>query len=393
MQRIDGGICAVPGVRAAGVRQGKYGLALIVASGKAAGMFTTNKVRAAPLAVTVEHLAAGGYLDGVIANSGCANAYTGQRGLEDARAMARLLAGFLATDEKKIAVASTGVIGRYMDLPRIESLFELAKVRLRSDGEASSDAERAIMTTDTREKEIAVEHQGLRVAGIVKGAGMIEPNMATMLCFLYTDADFPAQTLHDCLADAVKDSFNMLTVDGDTSTNDTVLLTATGKVKGREEDFREALRYVCMELARMMARDGEGASKYFETVVSGALNEEDARLAAKAVARSSLVKTAVCGADPNWGRIICAVGYSGAEMDPTKITLGLEGKSPDGRSLKALLVEKGHIVDGVLDQAKEIMKGDTILINIDLALGNAEAHGFGCDLTHEYVNVNANYTT
>ena len=393
MQRIDGGICAVPGVRAAGVRQGKYGLALIVASGKAAGMFTNNKVRAAPLAVTVEHLAAGGYLDGVIANSGCANAYTGQRGLEDARAMARLLAGFLATDEKKIAVASTGVIGRYMDLPRIESLFEQAKARLRSDGEASSDAERAIMTTDTREKEIAVEHQGLRVAGIVKGAGMIEPNMATMLCFLYTDADFPAQTLHDCLADAVKDSFNMLTVDGDTSTNDTVLLTATGKVKGREEDFREALRYVCMELARMMARDGEGASKYFETVVSGALNEEDARLAAKAVARSSLVKTAVCGADPNWGRIICAVGYSGAEMDPTKITLGLEGKSPDGRSLKVSLVEMGHIVDGVLDQAKEIMKGDTILINIDLALGNAEARGFGCDLTHEYVNVNANYTT
>jgi glutamate N-acetyltransferase/amino-acid N-acetyltransferase len=390
MQRIEGGICAVPGVRACGVRQGKYGLALIAASGAAAGMFTTNKVRAAPLDVTAEHLAAGGHLDGVIANSGCANAYTGPRGLEDARAMARLLAGFLGTDEKKIAVASTGVIGRYMDLPKIESLFEQAKVRLRSVGEASTEAERAIMTTDTRVKEIAVEHEGLRVAGIVKGAGMIEPNVATMLCFLYTDADFPAQTLHDCLADAVKDSFNMLTVDGDTSTNDTVLLTSTGKAKGRgETDFREALRYICMELARMMARDGEGASKYFETVVSGALNEEDARLAAKAVARSSLVKTAVYGADPNWGRIICAVGYSGAEMDPTKITLGLEGKS----GIKVSLVEKGRIVDGVLDQAKEIMKGDTITINIDLALGNASARGFGCDLTHEYVNVNANYTT
>jgi glutamate N-acetyltransferase/amino-acid N-acetyltransferase len=392
MQRIEGGICAVPGVRACGVRQGKYGLALIAASGAAAGMFTTNKVRAAPLDVTAEHLA-GGHLDGVIANSGCANAYTGPRGLEDARAMARLLAGFLGTDEKKIAVASTGVIGRYMDLPKIESLFEQAKVRLRSVGEASTEAERAIMTTDTRVKEIAVEHEGLRVAGIVKGAGMIEPNVATMLCFLYTDADFPAQTLHACLADAVKDSFNMLTVDGDTSTNDTVLLTSTGKAKGREEDFREALRYVCMELARMMARDGEGASKYFETVVRGARSNEDARLAAKAVARSSLVKTAVYGADPNWGRIICAVGYSGAEMDPTKITLGLEGKSPEGAARKALLVENGRIVDGVLDQAKEIMKGDTITINIDLALGNAEARGFGCDLTHEYVNVNANYTT
>ena len=392
MQRIEGGICAVPGVRASGVRQGKYGLALIAASGAAAGMFTTNKVRAAPLNVTAQNLA-GGHLDGVIANSGCANAYTGQQGMEDAGSMARLLADFLGTDEKKIGVASTGVIGRYMDLPLISRLFEQAKSRLRSDGEASAEAERAIMTTDTRVKEIAVEHEGLRVAGIVKGAGMIEPNVATMLCFLYTDADFPASVLHECLADAVKDSFNMLTVDGDTSTNDTVLLTATGKAKGRETDFRQALRYVCMELARMMARDGEGASKYFETVVRGALNEEDARLAAKAVARSSLVKTAVYGADPNWGRIICAVGYSGAEMDPARITLGLEGKSPEGAALKVSLVEKGSIMDGVLDQAKEIMKGDTITINIDLALGNASARGFGCDLTHEYVNVNANYTT
>jgi glutamate N-acetyltransferase / amino-acid N-acetyltransferase len=393
MQRIEGGICAVPGVRACGVRLGKYGLALIAASGAAACMFTTNKVRAAPLDVTAEHLAAGGYLDGIIANSGCANAYTGPRGLEDARVMARLLAGFLATEEKKIGVASTGVIGRYMDLPLITQLFEQAKVRLRSDGKASTEAERAIMTTDTRVKEIAVEHEGLRVAGIVKGAGMIEPNVATMLCFLYTDADFPAKILHECLADAVQDSFNMLTVDGDTSTNDTVLLTSTGKVQGREDDFRLALRYVCMELARMMARDGEGASKYFETVVSGARSIEDARLAAKAVSRSSLVKTAVYGADPNWGRIICAVGYSGAEMDPAKITLGLEGKRPDGISISVSLVEKGRIVDGVLDLAKEIMLGDTITINIDLALGSAGARGFGCDLTHEYVNVNANYTT
>jgi glutamate N-acetyltransferase/amino-acid N-acetyltransferase len=392
MKRIEGGICAISGVRAAGVRQGKYGLALIAASGAAAGMFTTNRVRAAPLEVTAQHLA-GGHLDGVIANSGCANAYTGPRGLDDARAMARLLAGFLEADENRIGVASTGVIGRYVDMPLITQLFGLAKSNLRSSGEASLEAERAIMTTDTRAKEIAVEHGGFRVAGIVKGAGMIEPQVATMLCFLYTDADFSAPELKECLKDAVKDSFNMLTVDGDTSTNDTVLLTATGKVKGNKADFQEALSYVCMELARMMARDGEGASKYFEAVVCGARDEKDARLAAKAVAKSSLVKTAVCGADPNWGRIICAVGYSGAEMDPDKITLGLEGKSPDGKSLKVSLVEKGRIVDGVLDQAKEIMKGDTIVINIDLGLGNAVARGFGCDLTHEYVNVNANYTT
>lgn len=392
MKRIEGGICAVPGVRAAGVRQGKYGLALIVASGTAAGMFTTNRVRAAPLAVTASNLV-GGHLDGIIANSGCANAYTGPRGLEDARAMARLLAGFLETDEAKIGVASTGVIGRYLDLGQIQSLFQEASANLRSDGAASLAAERAIMTTDTRPKEIAVEHKGLRVAGIVKGAGMIEPNMATMLCFLYTDATISAERLHDCLADAAAVSFNMLTVDGDTSTNDTVLITATGRATGREEDFREALSYVCMELARMMARDGEGASKYFEVVVSGAASEKDARLAAKAVARSSLVKTAVYGADPNWGRIICAVGYSGAEMDPDRITLGLEKKGEEGGRLAVSLVERGRIVEGVLERAQEIMKGEEIMINIDLGLGCAGARGFGCDLTHEYVNVNANYTT
>jgi len=392
MKRIEGGICAVPGVRAAGARRGKYGLALIAASGTAAGMFTTNRVRAAPLEVTARNLA-GGHLDGVIANSGCANAYTGPKGLEDARSMARLLAGFLGSDETKIGVASTGVIGRYLDLGQIEGLFSEASASLRSDGAASLDAERAIMTTDTRPKEIAVEHGGLRVAGIVKGAGMIEPHVATMLCFLYTDIEISAERLHDCLADAVKDSFNMLTVDGDTSTNDTVLITATGRAKGREEDFREALRYVCTELARMMARDGEGASKYFEVSVIGAASESDARLAAKAVARSSLVKTAVYGADPNWGRIVCAVGYSGAEMDPARISLGLEGKSQDGAGLAVSLVDRGRIVEGALENAQEIMKGEEIIINIDLGLGRASARGFGCDLTHEYVNVNANYTT
>ncbi len=387
MKRIDGGICAVPGVRAAGARQGKYGIALIAASGAAAGMFTTNKIRAAPLDITAQHLS-GGYLDGVIANSGCANAYTGKRGLEDAQAMTEFLANYLKTDAGRIAVASTGVIGRYMDMALISRLFDEARAKLRSAPDASEEAARAIMTTDTKVKEIAVEHEGLRVAGIVKGAGMIEPNMATMICFLYTDADLPAQTLKECLADAVKDSFNMLTVDGDTSTNDIVLLTAMGTVKANIQSFREALKYVCMELARMMARDGEGASKYFETVISGAKNEKDARLAAKAVSRSSLVKTAVYGADPNWGRIIAAVGYSGADVDPDKITLGLEGSG-----LKVPLVERGRIVDGVLDNAQKIMKGDSITILVDLGLGTASARSFGCDLTHEYVNVNANYTT
>ncbi len=388
MKLIEGGICSVSGVRAAGARHGKYGVALIAASGAAAGMFTTNKVRAAPLDITAEHLASFGRLEGIIANSGCANAYTGQRGLEDARAMARLLADHLGADEKKVAVASTGVIGRYLDMDLTAKLFDEAKARLRSDLQASAEAARAIMTTDTRVKEIAVEHQGIRVAGIVKGSGMIEPNMATMLCFLYTDADLTSEALKKSLKVAVKDSFNMLTVDGDTSTNDTVLLTATGKTKCRLEDFREALSFVCVELARMMARDGEGASKYFETVVSGARTEEDARDVARAVARSSLVKTAIYGSDPNWGRIITAVGYSGAEIDPEKISLGLEGGG-----LKVALVEQGKIVGDVLDAAKTILKGDAIIIHVDLNLGMASARSFGCDLTHGYVDINANYTT
>ena len=387
MKRLEGGICAVPGVSASGARNGKYGLALIAASGVAVGMFTKNRIRAAPLDVTAKNLE-NGWLDGVIANSGCANCYTGLQGFRDAKDMAQMMADLLKTDASKIGVASTGVIGRPMDMEIIGSLFHEAKVRLRSGPDASQEAAKAIMTTDTRAKEIAVENAGVHVAGIVKGAGMIEPNMATMLCFIYTDADLPRAELKDCLASAVADSFNMLTVDGDTSTNDTILLTATGAQKCDVGAFREALNHVCTELARMMARDGEGATKYFETVITGARSEEDARSAARSVARSSLVKTAIYGSDPNWGRIVAAVGRSRAQIDPECITLSLESNG-----CRVTLVEKGRIVQGVLDQAKEIMKADSILIYVDLGLGNATARSFGCDLTHGYVDINANYTT
>jgi glutamate N-acetyltransferase/amino-acid N-acetyltransferase len=385
--RIEGGICAVPGVRAAGAKEGRYGVALIVARGVAAGMFTTNKVRAAPVEVTAEHLRTG-MLEGSIANSGCANAYTGLRGIEDAQAMAGLLAEFLGVDGRHIAVASTGVIGRYLDMPLVSRLFEQARERLTSSGEASQEAARAIMTTDTKVKEIAVEHGGFRLAGIVKGAGMIEPQLATMLCFLYTDAILTQEDLKGCLADAVKDSFNMLTVDGDTSTNDMVFITATGQRSCDKEAFCEALRYVCIELARMMAKDGEGASKYFEVLITGAKTEEDARAAARAVVRSNLVKAAVYGADPNWGRILAAIGRSGADVDQEKITLILEGEG-----MKVSLVERGRIMDGVLAKAQRIMRGQDLIFYVDLGLGKASARSFGCDLTHEYVDINASYTT
>jgi len=388
---IEGGICAVDGVRAAGVKRGKYGVALIAAIGTAAGVFTTNKIRAAPLDVTAENLnISEGRLEGVIANSGCANAYTGQQGLEDARWMASLFAETLGVGPEKIGVASTGVIGRYLDRDLMNDLFSEAKSRLRSDLGASQEAARAVMTTDTRVKEIAVEYAGFRVAGITKGAGMIEPKMATMLSFIYTDAKISPETLHECLIEAVDDSFNMLIVDGDTSTNDMVLITATEKVDADLDRFKEALNYVCVELAKMMAKDGEGATKLVETQVSGARSREDARLAAKTIMRSSLVKTAVFGNDPNWGRIVAAAGRSGADIDPEKISLSI---SAAGRDKEVFLVERGKIIDGVLEEAEDVMRSEELLISLDLGLGDGKARAFGCDLSYDYVKINADYTT
>jgi len=391
LKRIEGGVCAVEGVRAAGVKRGKYGVALIAASGTAAGVFTTNKIRAAPLDVTAENLNdSEGRLEGVIANSGCANAYTGPRGAEDARWMAGLFAENLGVGPEKIGVASTGIIGRYLDRDLMAELFSEAKSRLRSDLEASGEAARAVMTTDTVVKEIAVEHAGFRVAGITKGAGMIEPNMATMLSFIYTDAKITSEELRECLLEATDGSFNMLIVDGDTSTNDMVLITATGKVDCDLEKFREALSFVCTELAKMMAKDGEGATKLVETLVVGARNRNDARLAAKTIMRSSLVKTAIFGNDPNWGRIVAAAGRSGADLDPEKITLSI---SAAGREEEVFLVRRGNIVDGVLEEAEEVMRSEELLIKLDLGLGEGSARAFGCDLSYDYVKINADYTT
>jgi len=391
LKRIEGGVCAVEGVRAAGVKRGKYGVALIAASGTAAGVFTTNKIRAAPLDVTAENLNdSEGRLEGVIANSGCANAYTGPRGAEDARWMAGLFAENLGVGPEKIGVASTGIIGRYLDRDLMAELFSEAKSRLRSDLEASGEAARAVMTTDTVVKEIAVEHAGFRVAGITKGAGMIEPNMATMLSFIYTDAKITSEELRECLLEATDGSFNMLIVDGDTSTNDMVLITATGKVDCDLEKFKEALSFVCTELAKMMAKDGEGATKLVETLVVGARNRNDARLAAKTIMRSSLVKTAIFGNDPNWGRIVAAAGRSGADLDPEKITLSI---SAAGREEEVFLVRRGNIVDGVLEEAEEVMRSEELLIKLDLGLGEGSARAFGCDLSYDYVKINADYTT
>lgn len=385
---IDGGICAVKGVSAWGVKQDKYGLALIEAKGSAAGVFTRNRVIAAPLILTREHLE-GGRLSAVIVNSGNANAFTGPEGVEDARDMAKLAAR-PGLDERTVAVASTGVIGHRLDLDIIRSQVGELTAGLTDSAKGSTAAARAIMTTDTFGKEAAVElPDGTRIGGIAKGSGMIAPNMGTMLAFMYTDAAMDPGELGKHLKRAVDKSFNMVVVDGDTSTNDMVLITATGQMGQTDpEEFGHGLEAVCTALARMIARDGEGATRLIEAKVTGAANESDAVLAAKAVITSPLVKSAIFGRDPNWGRVVAAVGYSGAEMEQDRISLTFASNHSS-----VMLVEKGRIISTLEDTLKEIMGSKEVIIRVDLGVGSGCATAWGCDLSYDYVRINAEYTT
>ena len=394
MKFIEGGICAVKGVRAGGIKPGKMGLAIIQAEGNAAGVYTRNKVIAAPLVVTREHISKTGRLSGVVVNSGNANAFTGVQGLADARIMASSLASKLDVSEELIGVASTGVVGRKLDTGWITAHIDEVLESLGEDADASMSAARSIMTTDTVPKEIAIEMDcGIRIAGIAKGAGMIEPNMGTMLAFVYTDAEVHPDVLQSCLTVAVDKSFNMIVVDGDTSTNDMVLVTATGQsgIIPEVSDIQAGLDYVLTELAKMIAVDGEGATKLIESKVTGAATEEDARLVTKAIVRSPLVKSAIFGQDPNWGRIVVAAGYSGANMDPEKISLSFSAGTE-----VVELVKDGEVVrndEETLSQLKAIMAEDEIYIITDLGMGDKSATAWGCDLTYDYVRINAEYTT
>lgn len=391
MKLIEGGICSVRGVKANGIKQGKNGLAIIVTEARrltTAGVFTRNKVIAAPLIVTQEALSKGD-LKAVIANSGCANAFTGKKGILDARWMAGVLAKKLKCAPSEIGVASTGVIGRYLDKAWIEGHLDEVLNGLSNTKEASKACARAIMTTDTFMKEVAIElDNGVRIAGIAKGSGMIAPDMGTMLAFLYTDASLSKNALSIALKKAVDKSFNMVVVDGDTSTNDMALIAATGYRECGEEVFQEGLELVCTSLAKMIAKDGEGATKLIEARVKGAKSIEDARLAASAIVRSPLVKTAIFGKDPNWGRVVAAVGYSGADMEQDKISL----KFSDNKN-EVTLVDSGRIVEGKLEALKSIMESKEIVIEVELGLGEDEAVAWGCDLTYDYVKINAMYTT
>lgn len=397
IKEINGGICAVRDVKASGACEDNYGVTVIYyPESSAAAVFTSNKLQAAPVKVTMEAVK-NGELSAVIANSGNANCFTGKIGMEDAFKMAEGVARQLNIPVNDVAVASTGIIGRELPMNIINSLTGNAIERLDNSPKASRNAAEAIMTTDTYPKEFAVETtlkngRKIRIGGINKGCGMIAPNMATMLCFLTTDLEASPEELKKALTEAVRKTFNMVVVDGDESTNDTVILMARKGIGQIDSNFQDALEYLCSKLARMMVHDGEGATKVMEVEVEGAMSSEDAIKASKAIVTSPLVKTALFGADPNWGRIIAAVGYSGADMNNETISISLED---DERHVE--IVKNGTIMafEGTeeLELAESIMEREEIKIKVNLALGDYSATAYGCDLTYDYVRINSEYST
>jgi len=369
------------------MKEGKFGLALIEAHGTAAGVFTENLVRAAPVEVMKKQIRAG-TMEAVIVNSGCANAYTGKRGIADAVTMTEYAGSALGIKPSRVGVASTGVIGRYLDLPLIKRQCEAIAPKLAHTPEAEDLAEKAIMTTDTAPKHALVKKEGFTIGGITKGSGMIAPNMGTMLAFIYTDAEIGAKPLSDALKQATRRSFNRVVVDGDTSTNDIALCTATGEAgKVKPAEFSAALEECCRSLAEQIAQDGEGATKLLQVTVTGAKKEDDAEKVARTVIESPLVKTAVYGEDPNWGRVIAAAGRAGVKFDPDAVSLWIS----DGSNTFPL-VKSGEIIAD-LEAAKKAMHGKKVIFVLDLATGKAGATAWGCDLTERYVEINGRYTT
>ena len=396
---VDGGVALAAGFSAGAVYSGiktpgpdKYDLAILASDrpAVAAAVFTQNSFAAAPVIVSREHIQ-GGNIRGVIANAGNANACTGEQGLDDAREMAQIAADRLHCEPTQVLVASTGVIGTPLPM----ELIRQAAAEIELNPEGARRIPRAIMTTDTRPKvagcEFEIGGRSVRMGGIAKGAAMIHPNMATMLAFVTTDAAVEPSFLQQALRSAADDTFNMISVDGDTSTNDTLVILANGAagnavISGGDDGalFVEALTYVCGELAQEMVADAEGGTKVIRMVVRGARSREDARAAARSVVSSSLLKAAVYGEDPNWGRVLCAVGYSGAHVDPAAVDLSV-GDVP--------LVRAGAPVPGSREAAAPVMKEHEVEFVADLHVGDATATAWGCDLTEQYVVENSAYTT
>ncbi|MBI5170346.1 MAG: bifunctional glutamate N-acetyltransferase/amino-acid acetyltransferase ArgJ [Candidatus Eisenbacteria bacterium] len=392
-----------PGFRTAATacglkKSGALDLLMVWADGpcSAAGVFTTNRVQAAPVLVDRDALAsAAGRIRGVVANAGCANAVTGDRGMTDAKRMQAVAASAVHAKPEEMLVLSTGVIGVFLDMDKLER--GIAALHSGDAGGAmrrAGDAARAICTTDTRAKvaSVTVELSGGRatIAGFAKGAGMIHPNMATMLSVITTDAALAPGALDRALRTAVSESFNRISVDGDMSTNDTVLVLASGQVgcaAADEESFTAALAAVCKSLARQIARDGEGATRLVELRVTGAASERQAHRVGDSIACSPLVKTAVHGNDPNWGRVLAAAGYSGEPIEPARVRLWF-GDADDVQ-----LLDRGLPVEFDKARASALLQCDPAVIHLDLGLGDARAIVWTCDFSAEYVHINADYTT
>ena len=407
MKFIEGGVCAAQGFKAAGIHVGvktkagwKKDVALIVSDVDcaASAVFTKNVVKAAPIHVDKKHLESG-KARAIVANSGNANACA-PKGEENAIRMCQAAAKAIGCDPTDVLVSSTGVIGQTLNVQVIEEGMPELYAALDASIEASDAAAHAIMTTDTIKKEVAVETtvggKTVRMGGIAKGSGMIHPNMGTMLCFLTTDCAISSAMIKTALLETVNVSFNRISVDGDTSTNDTCMVLANGMAGNAEitekgEDyaaFLEAMQALCTELAKMMASDGEGAKHLITCTVTGAANEKQAETIAKSVIGSSLTKCAVFGADANWGRVLCAMGYSGEQFDPDQVDVHFTSAAGD-----VAVCAKGRGLDFDEDLAKKVLSEHDVEINITMGEGDAACTCWGCDLTYDYVKINGDYRT
>lgn len=402
MKKFDGNINSPLGYETAGGHMGlkkiKKDMALLVCKDGciAAGCFTSNKVKAAPVLWDMQNIKNKIY--GIVINSGNANACTGEQGLADSQKTAEELAGIMNVKAENILVASTGVIGVRLDIDKILKGVQTLYTELNASDENGLRASEAIMTTDTVIKtaaaEIEVDGKRVSIGATAKGSGMINPNMATMLCFITTDADISGDLLNKALKSCVEDTFNMISVDGDTSTNDTVIILANGKAGNTpitEENenyssFKQALLYVTRTLAIACVSDGEGATKLMEVTVKGAKCLSDARKLANSVVSSNLFKAALFGEDANWGRAICAMGYSGVDFNPNEVSITFRSAKGD-----LLLMDKGTPIEFDEEKAAEILSEHDIFIDILLYEGSSEATAWGCDLTYEYVKINGDY--
>lgn len=405
MQIIEGGVTAAKGFEAAAAAAGiKYqdrtDMALIYSEKpcKVAGTFTTNLVKAAPVKWDRAIVESGLKSQAVVVNSGIANACTGEEGMNYCAETAKEAAKALGVNEKSVLVGSTGVIGMQLPMDRVKAGIRELALSKKAGTEAGTQAALAIMTTDTRKKEAAVTVEIgdtiITIGGMAKGSGMIHPNMCTMLAFITTDAKISRKALQAALSEDVQDTYNMISVDGDTSTNDTVLVLANGAAGNEKitygtweyEAFKQALHYVNETLAKKMAGDGEGATALFEAKIINADTKEQAKALAKSIVCSNLTKAAIAGHDANWGRILCAMGYSGAKFDPEKVDLYFESVAG-----KIQLIENGVALTYSEEKATEILSQAEVTVTADIKEGDIEATAWGCDLTHEYININADY--